>query len=185
MKGRQIIVHIAASADGYIARPDGNLDWLTGRRPLKGFYGLPKFIRSVDAKILGRTTFDMSLKLGARFTKDDPHYVFSRRPAPEVLPPGVEFVSGSIAEFAKRLRTRKGKHIWMMGGGQIIASFLDAGEIDDLYVTVIPVLLGDGIPLYPRHRREVPLHLENATPFQDGVVQLHYRVPQPVAKTTN
>jgi dihydrofolate reductase len=72
---RQIIVNIATSADGYVARPDGNLDWLTERPAPKGFYGLPKFERSSDAKILGRKTFDRSLQLGARFHAGRVHYV--------------------------------------------------------------------------------------------------------------
>jgi hypothetical protein len=82
MKKRKIIVHIATSADGYIARLDGDLDWLTSRPAPKGFYGLPKFAHSIDAKILGRTTFDLSGKMGASFSSDDVRYVFSRRPPP-------------------------------------------------------------------------------------------------------
>src|SRR5262249_57032435 len=73
---RKIIVHIAMSTDGYIARPDGNLDWLTSRPAPKGFYGLPEFARSIDAKILGRKTFDLSLRMGAKFSADDVRYVF-------------------------------------------------------------------------------------------------------------
>src|ERR1700676_4675878 len=74
---RKIIVNIATSADGYVARPDGNLDWLTERPAPKGFYGLPEFERSTDAKILGRKTFDRSLQMGARFSAAAVHYVFS------------------------------------------------------------------------------------------------------------
>ena len=80
MPKRKIIVNIATSADGYVARTDGNLGWLTRRPAPKGFYGLPKFSRSIDAKILGRKTFDLSAKMGASFSADDVHYVFSRRP---------------------------------------------------------------------------------------------------------
>jgi dihydrofolate reductase len=72
---RKIIVNIATSADGYVARPDGNLDWLTERPAPKGFYGLPEFQRSTDAKVLGRKTFDRSLQMGARFSADAVHYV--------------------------------------------------------------------------------------------------------------
>jgi dihydrofolate reductase len=79
---RKIIVNIAASADGYVARIDGNLDWLTRRPAPKGFYGLQNFSRSIDAKILGRKTFDLSVKMGASFRADNLHYVFSRRPPP-------------------------------------------------------------------------------------------------------
>src|SRR5262244_807732 len=96
---RKIIAHIATSADGYIARPDGNLDWLTSRPAPKGFYGLPAFAKSVDAKILGRKTYDFSVSGGARFTAGDVHYVFSRRAAPASPPPGVRFVDEPIRAF--------------------------------------------------------------------------------------
>src|SRR5437763_15707347 len=96
-QARKIIVHIATSADGYIARPDGDLDWLTSRPAPKGFYGMPQFMRTVDAKLIGRKTFDVSLEMGAHFSRHDIHYVFSRQPPPASLPAGVEFVSQSIA----------------------------------------------------------------------------------------
>src|SRR5689334_15106816 len=126
---RKIIVNIATSADGYVARPDGNLDWLTERPAPKGFYGLPQFERSTDAKILGRKTFDRSLELGARFSERAVHYVFSRREPPASAPPGVKFVTESIGAFTERLRSQPGKNVWMMGGGGIIGAFLDEGAI--------------------------------------------------------
>src|SRR5688572_8013083 len=98
---RKIIVNIATSADGYVARPDGNLDWLTERPAPKGFYGLPEFERFTDAKILGRKTFDRSLRMGARFSADAVHYVFSRRPPPASVPPGVHFVTESISALRR------------------------------------------------------------------------------------
>jgi len=107
---RKIIVNIATSADGYVARTDGNLDWLTRRPAPKGFYGLPKFSRSIDAKILGRKTFDLSVKMGASFSADDVHYVFSRRPPSASAPVGVQFVTESIRVFAERLRKQAGKN---------------------------------------------------------------------------
>ena len=173
---RKIIVHIATSADGYIARPDGNLDWLTNRPAPKGFYGMPQFMRSVDAKLLGRKTFDLSVELGAHFSADDRHYVFSRQPPPASVPAGVEFVSQSIGAFAKHLRDQAGKNIWMMGGGEIIASFLDEGLIDEFIITVVPIFIGEGIPLIAPGSRNVPLKLRSAKPFPDGVVQVHYDV---------
>ncbi len=176
MPQRKIIVNIATSADGYIARLDGNLDWLTKRQAPKGFYGLPELERSTDAKILGRKTFDWSLKLGARFDAGSPHYVFSRRPAPGSVPAGVQFVHQSIGSFVKRIHTEAGKNIWMMGGGEIIGSFLDEGAIDEFIITVVPTFIGEGIPLLgPRHR-EVALRLLGVQHFPDGVVQLHYEV---------
>jgi len=173
---RKIIVHIATSADGYIARPDGNLDWLTNRPAPKGFYGLPEFSRTVDAKILGRKTFDMSLRMGAPFPADDVHYVFSRSSPPASIPAGVQFVTEPISAFVERIRKQAGKNIWMMGGGEIIASFLDEGAIDEFIITIVPMFIGEGIPLIAPRHREIPLQLRSSQPFPDGVVQLHYDV---------
>jgi dihydrofolate reductase len=176
---RKIIVNIATSADGYVARTDGNLDWLTSRPAPKGFYGLPKFARSIDAKILGRKTFDFSVTMAASFGADDVHYVFSRRPPPASTPVGVQFVTESIRAFAERLRKQAGKNIWMMGGGEIIGSFLDEDAIDEFIITVVPMFIGEGIPLMASRHREVPLRLLSVQRFPDGVVQLHYDVRRP------
>jgi len=176
---RKIIVNIATSADGYVARSDGNLDWLTRRPAPKGFYGLPKFSRSVDAKILGRKTFDLSVKMGASFSADEVHYVFSRRRPPTSVPAGVQFVTESIRAFAERLRRQAGKNIWMMGGGEIIASFLDEDAIDEFIITIVPTFIVECIPLIAPRHREVPLRLLSLQRFPDGVVQLHYGVQKP------
>lgn len=174
--GRKIIANLATSADGYVARPDGDLDWLTERPVPKGFYGMPEFERSIDAKILGRKTYDRSVELGARFRADDIHYVFSRKPRPASTPAGVEFVTEPIRAFAERVRTQRGKNLWLMGGGEIIGSFLDERVLDELILTVMPIFIGEGIPLLSPRRREVPLCLLSVQQFPDGVVQLHYEV---------
>ncbi|HKF67062.1 MAG TPA: dihydrofolate reductase family protein [Vicinamibacterales bacterium] len=174
-KGRKIVVNLATSADGYIARPDGDLDWLTNRPAPKGFYGMGTFMRSIDTTVLGRKTYEVSLKLGAAFDAKRPTYVFSRQP-PASAPAGVEFITGDISAFAKRLRGSEGKDIWMMGGGDIIASFLDEGAIDEFIISIVPVFIGEGIPLIARRHRQVPLHLRSVENFPDGVVQLYYNV---------
>jgi dihydrofolate reductase len=176
---RKIIVNIATSADGYVARPDGNLDWLTSRPAPKDFYGIPKFLHSIDAKILGRKTFDLSMKLGAHFSTDNLHYVFSRKAPPASAPAGVQFVTESVRAFAERLRKQAGKNIWLMGGGEIIASFLDEGAIDEFIISVVPIFIGEGIPLIAPRHCEIPLRLLSVRRFRDGVVQLHYKVQQP------
>jgi len=173
---RRIIAHIATSADGYIARPDGNLDWLTTRPAPKGFYGMPAFARTIDAKILGRKTFDMSRALGAGFSERDRHYVFSRHAPPDALPAGVEFVTEPVGEFSRRLRKTPGKNVWLMGGGEIIASFLDEDALDEFVISIVPTFIGDGIPLIARRHRHVPLRLQSVKHFPDGVVQVHYDV---------
>ena len=140
-----------------------------------------KFYKSIDTILLGRKTYDFVVqfvKEGKSIPKADHeprHYAFSRRPPRKVLP-GFEFVKESIKEFAKRLRSQKGKDIWMMGGAGIIASFLDEGEIDEFIIHVIPTFIGEGIPLVAPRNRTVPLKLLSSKKFSDGVVRLHYEV---------
>ncbi|MGB8990207.1 MAG: dihydrofolate reductase family protein [Candidatus Sulfotelmatobacter sp.] len=85
-------------------------------------------------------------------------------------------MSEPVKSFAQKLRSRPGKHIWMMGGGELIASFLDAGEIDEFDIHVIPVFIGEGIPLIAPGRRDVLLGLLSAQEHPDGVVRLRYQV---------
>ena len=179
---RKIVVYIATSADGFIARPDGGVEWLDRPRP-KGNYGMGAFFRSVDAIVWGRRTYDMSLGMGGAgsFGPKVRNYVVTHHPPASPPPPGegVEFVTGPIGPFADRLRAEPGKDIWMMGGGGVIASFLDAGAIDEFVIHVVPVLIGEGIPLVAPRHRSVKLALLSARRFPDGVVRLHYRVEGP------
>ena len=181
VRKRKIIVYIATSADGFIARPDGSVDWLDRPRP-KGNYGMGAFYKSIDTILWGRKTCDMALdfqKKGAAGTAFDTrvkNYVFTRGPLASPAPAGVEFVNEPIKAFTTRLREKKGKDVWMMGGAGIIASFLDAGEIDEFVIIVIPTFIGEGISLIAPGRRAVPLRLVSCTKFTDGVVKLHYGV---------
>ena len=176
-KRRKVIVNIGTSADGFIARPDGDLEWLTSRPAPKGFYGMSAFAKSIDTKVLGRNSYEASLRLGAKFEPPTRYIVFSRHPRPDDAPLGVEFVSEAIGPFMSRLREQPGKDIWLMGGGDLIASFLDERVIDEFVITVAPVFIGDGIPLIARRHRHVPLDLLSVDQFENGVVQLHYHVP--------
>ena len=181
VRKRKIIVYIATSADGFIARSDGSVDWLDRPRP-KGNYGMGAFYQSIDTVLWGRKTCDMALDFqkkgvaGSAFDTRLENYVFTRSQLPSPAPAGVEFVTEPIKAFAKRLREKKGKDIWMMGGAGIIASFLDDGEIDEFMIHVIPTFIGEGIPLIAPGRRTVPLKLISCTKFTDGVVKLHYAV---------
>jgi dihydrofolate reductase len=182
---RKIIVSVATSADGFIARPegsaDGSLDWLDRPRP-KGNYGMGAFYKSIDTILWGRKTCDMALAFqekgvaGSAFDTSVKNYVFTHTLPSSAPPKSVEFVNEPVKRFVSRLRAKKGKDIWIMGGAGIIASFLDEGEIDEFILSVVPVLIGEGIPLLAPRHRTVPLKLIASTKFADGVVKLHYSV---------
>src|SRR5919198_22240 len=170
---RKIIVYIAVSADGFIARKDGGVDWLDRPRP-KGNYGMAQFWKSIDTIVMGRKTYDMA----AKFVKEGKvtpgmfrgikHYVFSRQPRKKALE-GFEFVNEPIKKFAQRLRKQEGKNIFMLGGAGIIGSFLDEGELDEFVISVVPTFIGEGIPLIAPQRRTVPLKLLSTKKYSDGV----------------
>ena len=173
-KRRKVIVHIGTSVDGYIARSDGDLEWLTSRPAPEGFYGMNAFMKSIDTKVLGRKTYEASLQMGAQFDSRNRYIVFSRHSSPADAPSSVEFVNEAIGPYVSRLREQPGKDIWLMGGGDLIASFLDEGAVDEFVLTVAPVFIGDGIPLIARRHRQTPLALHAVERFEDGVVQLRY-----------
>jgi len=176
---RKIIVSIATSVDGYIARPDGDVGWLDRPRP-KGNYGMGEFLKSIDTILWGRKTYSKGIEMGMEkrmasgFGASIQNYVFSRQ-AQESKVAGFKFVSEPIKAFAQGLRKKRGKNIWMMGGGEIVGSFLDEGEIDEFDIRVVPILIGEGIPLIqPRHRL-IRLKLLSSKEFSDGVVGLRYQ----------
>jgi len=133
-------------------------------------------VSSVVREELGRKTYEASLTMGAKFDSGGRSIVFSRHSRPADAPSGVEFVNEAIGPFVSRLREQPGKNVWLMGGGEIIASFLDEQAIDEFVISVVPVFIGEGIPLIARRHRHVPLFLLSTESFDDGLVQLHYRV---------
>jgi dihydrofolate reductase len=171
---------MAVSADGFIARADGGIDWLDRPNPA-GDYGMAEFFKSIDTILWGRKTWEFGLSMGgtAVFGPGIRHYVFTRKPPAEPHP-DVEYVSDAVGEFAGKLRAQAGKDIWLMGGAGLNASFLEAGEIDEFHLHVIPVLIGEGIPLAAAARRTVELELLDSHAYTDGVVGLRYRVRKPV-----
>jgi len=176
-KRRKIVVSIAISTDGFIARPDGDVAWLDRPGP-KRDYGMSEFFKTIDTILWGRKTYDKGIEMGMKsgdFGLRTKNYLFSRRSRKRLLP-GFECTSEPVKTFAQRLRAQAGKDIWMMGGGGLIASFLDEDEIDEFRIHVIPILIGEGIPLIQPRHLSIPLKLLSSKAFPDSVVELNYRV---------
>jgi dihydrofolate reductase len=142
---------------------------------------MKQFYASIDTILLGRKTYDWAVnyyrKIGKppQFDSKVPHLVFSRQP-PEHPAAGVEFVTTPVKTFMRKMRAQSGKHIWMMGGGELIAAFLDAGEIDEFDIHVMPTFIGQGIPLVAPRHRDIELKMLAAKKYPDGVVRLKYAV---------
>jgi dihydrofolate reductase len=133
------------------------------------------FYKSVDTVILGRKTYDIALEFGHESYPGKKNYIFSRTRR-RSRASNVEFVRGAVGDFARQLRNIKGKNIWLVGGGGLIAEFLDAEQIDEFIIHVIPIFIGEGIPLIQPRHRSVRLALLSSRAYPDGVVRLHYSV---------
>ena len=171
---RKIIAYLATSADGFIARPDGDVAWLDRPRP-PDEYGMPAFLKSVDTVVMGRATWEAGQKLGGAIVEGKRNIVLSRT-LPAFAAPGAVVENVEPAELAQRLRSEKGRNVWLMGGADVFGGFLSAGAIDEIVIHIVPVLIGTGIPLLDAAPRQVELKLRSTRKFSDGVVRIHYAV---------
>jgi len=167
-------VFVGTSLDGFIARANGDLDFLEagGGEP----HGYDEFIATVDALVIGRKTFETVLTFGSWPYGNKPVFVLSTRPlAP--TPPGamVERMSGAPADIVSQLAARGIGHIYV-DGGITIQRFLEAGLIHRLIITRVPVLIGGGIPLFGAVPRDIPLKHVATRHYASGLVQSEYLV---------
>ena len=175
---RKIILYSAVTIDGLIARPDGRVDWLDdfSNAPGDEDYGYADFISSIDTTVMGHATYRISLKLGgmpamAGFT----NIVLTRQKnrAPE---DHVTFVSDNIEDVLNDLRRSDGKNIWLLGGGQVNSFLIQKGLIDDMVLTVAPIVLGGGIPLFAQPAPSSLFTLKASRTFPNGLVQSSYTI---------
>ena len=170
----EVVYSVASSFDGYIATTDGSVDWLSRFHASGEDPGAGELEASVDALLLGSHTYEFALKFGQWPSPNKPSWVFTKR-ALRVLHPSITLTSQSPAELVDHLGARGFRRVWLMGGGQLAASFHAEELISRYIVSVFPVLLGSGIPfLAPHSCPEDALQLVAAKPFKSGIVQLTY-----------
>jgi dihydrofolate reductase len=171
-------VFVATSLDGFIARKDGNLDWLgnAGEQTSED-YGFQAFMDSVNVLVMGRNTYEKVMTFGAWPYGDKPVVVLSRRTVeiPVALQKTVFSSSETPRALVERLSTQGISHLYV-DGGVTIQRFLDSGLIDEITITRIPVLLGEGIPLFGRLAKDISLVHRSTRVFDNGYVQSTYGV---------
>jgi dihydrofolate reductase len=172
-----VVLYIASSIDGYIAKVDNNLDWLESiPNPSSGDYGYQHLIDSVHAIIMGRKTYDKLLSMDIEWPYANLQcLVVSNKTDSVASTPNTVFVADNFIKHINDLKKRSNKYIWLVGGGQLIASFLKYGLIDKMILTIIPITLGNGIPLFPSDTYlETNWKLVSAQTFDTGIVNLTY-----------
>jgi dihydrofolate reductase len=170
---KNIILYIAASLDGFIARKDGSVDWLSPYEKGQEDYGYNDFYEKIGPIIMGHNTYKQVLSFGEFPYRSKDCFVFTKN-KDKRKDENVTFVS-SAKDFISQLNLRDNKNIWLVGGASIVDEFLRSDLIDEFIITIIPILLGDGIPLFKGRSNEKKLKLIDVKTFDPGLVQLHYK----------
>lgn len=173
---KKIKLYIAASIDGYIARSDGDLDWLT-KYPInpETNYGHDDFYKSIDTVIMGGQTYRDILNMDFVWPyKDKTTYVVTRNSMG--TKENIHFITENVIENISYLRNESGKDIWLVGGGKITAMLLNENMVDEMIITTIPVILGNGIALFPEQPKESQWELQSNISYKNGVVQAKYKI---------
>ena len=180
----RVTIHMAVSLDGFIARRDGSVDWLeTSDEFVEGETLDPTFVetflKTIDCYVIGSRTYETALRFEAQGLGwsygDKPTFVLTSRELPRTRDT-VEFYSGDLAQFVnERLRPRF-RSVWFVGGSVVSAECLRLGLADDVRYSILPILIGDGIPFFEKLDGDVALHLAEVKAYKSGMVGLHYEV---------
>jgi dihydrofolate reductase len=180
----RVTIHMAASLDGFIARKDGRVDWLETSDEFAGGDTLDPafvaaFLKTIDCYVMGSRTYETALRFEAQgfgwAYGDKPTFVLTHRELPRTRD-SVEFYSGDLAQFVNgRLRPRF-RSIWFAGGGAVSGECIRLGLADELRYSILPILIGDGVPFFEKLDRDVALHLTEVKAYKSGMVALRYEV---------
>ncbi|TWI57804.1 dihydrofolate reductase family protein [Halalkalibacter nanhaiisediminis] len=171
---RKIVLFIAQSLDGYIATKGDSLDWLF-KVEGEGDNGYSEFFETIDTILIGKRTYDWIMKheKGQFPYQNKDCYVFSRSQLDDTN--DVKFVNEDIVNFTHNLKKEEGKNIWIVGGGDLLHTFLKEKLVDELILTVAPTIIGEGIPLFKIGDYQLDLSLKGTRTFNQ-FVELHYKV---------
>ncbi|MBO0995999.1 dihydrofolate reductase family protein [Bacillus sp. SD088] len=172
---RKVVLFIAVSLDGYIATKEESLEWLF-KVEGEGDNGISEFLNTIDTILMGKTTYDWIMEHEGDNSwpyADKDCYVFTRSSIANTQQ--VKFISPNIPDFVNELKKQAGKNIWMVGGGELLSSFLKENAVDEFIITVAPTLIGSGIPLFKNGDYHLELSLKKTRKFNQ-FVELHYTV---------
>lgn len=175
---QQVVLYIAASLDGFIARSDGSIDWLESLpNPDNSDHGYGKFLEGIGSIVMGRKTYEVILGFGVEWPYAGfQTFVVSRQPDLAINSPDTQLVREEIPRLVNQLKASSTKDIWLVGGGELATWFLNQGLLDQIILTVIPVVLGTGIPLFAPAPKESTWSLNQVESYSSGAVALHYDI---------
>ncbi len=180
----RVTIHMVASLDGFIARKDGNVDWLEIPDKYEGGETLSpefvaEFLKTIDCYVMGSRTYETALRFEAKGLGwaygDKPTFVLTSRALPKARGT-VEFHSGELAQLVNERLKPNFRSIWVVGGGDVCSACLRLGLADEVRYSIVPVLIGDGISFFDGLSKDVALHLAEVKAYESGMVALRYEV---------
>jgi len=173
---RKVIIYVASSLNGFIAKPDGDVDWLHNiPNPDKLDYGYADFYESIDTTLMGNKTYQKVLSFGIDFPyTGKANYVFTRNNELK-KDENVQFISSGITDFVKRLKNENGKDIWLIGGGEINSLLLNAGLVDELRLFLMPYIFGKGVTLFGDELEGMEMILDRQKAYSNNVLECIYK----------
>lgn len=171
---KKIILYIATSLDGFIARKNGSVDWLSPYEKSGEDYGYKEFYDKVGTLIMGNTTYQQTISFGNFPYNEKECFVFSKT-TNKCQNGDISFVNGDVKKFIEELKPKDDKNIWLVGGASTIDKFLKHDLIDEYIISIIPLLLGEGIHLFKEKNVEKSLKLLNTKSYDSGLIQIHYK----------
>ncbi|HEX4665125.1 MAG TPA: dihydrofolate reductase family protein [Chthoniobacterales bacterium] len=184
MANSQVTIHMVATLDGFVARRDGSVDWLETSDEFPGGETMDPafveaFLETIDCYVMGSRTYETALSFEAKGLGwrdgDKPTFVLTHRALPRIRDT-VEFYSGDLAQLVNG-RLRPSFHsIWFVGGGTVSGECLRSGLANEVRYSILPILIGDGIPFFDKLGRDVTLHLAEVKAYKSGMVGLRYEV---------
>lgn len=172
----KVIVYVAQSLDGYIARKDGDISWLSRYENQGEDHGYKEFLRDVATLVVGSATYEQVLAFAGWPYGDKKTYVLTGRDLKKAPGADIEFYAGDLSRLLGRIRSKSDKNIWIVGGAQVVSSLLNEKLVDELMVFIVPILLAEGIGLFASLERETELTLIGSKRYQTGIVLTHYEV---------
>jgi dihydrofolate reductase len=180
----QVTIHMVASLDGFVARKDGSVDWMEtsdefagGQTMDPGF--VAAFLKTIDCYVMGSRTYETALRFEAKGLGwsygDKPTFVLTHRELPRTRNT-IEFYSGDLAQLVDGRLRPSFRSIWFVGGGVVSGECLRLGLADEVRYSILPILIGDGVPFFDRLDKDVALHLTEVKAYKSGMVALRYEV---------
>ena len=182
----RITIHMVTSLDGFVARRDGRVDWLETTDEFAGGEalddaGAEAFLNTIDCYVMGSRTYEIAMRFESEGQGwpygDKPTFVLTSRKLPSSRET-IQFHSGELAAFVGEKLRPTFRNIWVVGGALLSTEFLRLGLVDEVRYSILPILLGDGIPFIHKIGRDIELHLAEVKAFANGIVDLRYEVPE-------